>query len=100
MTFNVLGPSPAGLEPCDEARVLIERAQKGPSTAGLSREAARILNRKTVLERIIMQGPISRVELASRLGLSRSAVVEITGELLEHDLLRESGLGASAGGRP
>lgn len=56
-------------------------------------------NRKLVFDRITMMGPVSRAALARDLRLSATAVTDIVTGLLERDLVRESGIGESDGGR-
>lgn len=66
---------------------------------GFSRDAVRTLNRKALFDEVVMRGPISRLDLALELSLSRTAVADMAAELLERKLIRESGQGESAGGR-
>ena len=56
-------------------------------------------NRILILNLIRQHGTISRVDLASETGLSTAALTKITGQLLDHGLIREMGLGESAQGR-
>ena len=59
----------------------------------------RELNERTILDHIRTDGPISRAELARRSRLSRSTVSSIITELLAHNLVCETGVGHSMGGR-
>ena len=56
-------------------------------------------NRLRILDLIRRKGPISRVQLASIVGISTAAVTGITNNLLERNLIREVGLGESVQGR-
>jgi predicted NBD/HSP70 family sugar kinase len=57
-------------------------------------------NLRTTLELVSRQRATTRAEIARQTGLSRTAVSSLVGELIEEDLLRELGRGASAGGKP
>ncbi len=57
-------------------------------------------NAGLLLNLIWQERSISRVELARRSGLSRSAVAELVTELLATELVHESGSGEHASGRP
>ncbi|NOK59349.1 MAG: ROK family transcriptional regulator [Chloroflexi bacterium AL-W] len=59
----------------------------------------RELNERTILDHIRTDGPISRAELARRSRLSRSTVSSIITDLLAHNLVCETGVGHSMGGR-
>ncbi|MCR4405495.1 MAG: ROK family transcriptional regulator [Anaerolineae bacterium] len=59
----------------------------------------RDFNKALVLSLIHRQGTISRAEIAKRTNLSRSTVSNIATELLAANLVRESGIGQSQGGR-
>ncbi|EJY55501.1 ROK family protein [Alicyclobacillus hesperidum URH17-3-68] len=62
----------------------------------------RNLNRANVLREVRLHQPISRADIAKRLGLSRSVVSEIVDSLLTDGFVREVGTGRSTskGGRP
>lgn len=59
----------------------------------------RELNERIVLNLIRQQGPISRAELARRSNLSRSTVSSIINTLITSNLVHETGMGDSQGGR-
>jgi N-acetylglucosamine repressor len=59
----------------------------------------RELNERIVLNLIRQQGPISRAELARRSNLSRSTVSSIINTLITTNLVHETGMGDSQGGR-
>jgi len=57
------------------------------------------LNKSTILNVIRTQGPVSRAEIAKQTKLTPPTVTNIVGELLESQLVVESALGESTGGR-
>ena len=57
-------------------------------------------NTSMLLHCLCAEEPISRASLSRRLGLSRSTVSGIVGELLDAGLVEESHVAASRGGRP
>src|SRR5919106_2046017 len=59
----------------------------------------RQINRMAVLRLLQAQGPRSRIRIATALDLSPSTVSYVVGELLAADVVRESGLDKSRGGR-
>lgn len=59
----------------------------------------KLLNRSSVLRLIREKGPISRVDLAERTGLSRPTISNIVEELLKAKLVHEVGKGPSSGGK-
>jgi predicted NBD/HSP70 family sugar kinase len=59
----------------------------------------RELNERIVLNLIRQQGPISRAELARRRNLSRSTISSIINTLITTNLVHETGMGDSQGGR-
>lgn len=65
-----------------------------------SKSLIRQLNRSAVLNLIQHEGPIARVTIAKRLGLSAASVTSIVGELETLDLIHEVAQARSAGGRP
>nr|WP_139186946.1 ROK family transcriptional regulator [Sediminibacillus halophilus] len=56
-------------------------------------------NKSLVLETIKDHSPISRAETANRTGLNKGTVSSLVSELLEEQLISESGPGVSSGGR-
>ena len=69
-----------------------------PSLLG-NRDLIRAMNRSIVLNVIKTYGPIARVEVARRTGLSPATVTGITAELIGEDLVFEKDTGDSSGGR-
>ncbi len=57
-------------------------------------------NRATVLTKLFFDGPLSRLELSQATGLSTATVSNVTGELVEEQLIVEAGQVESDGGRP
>lgn len=71
-------------------------------TTSLTRHGLREVNREQALRIILREGPLARIDLAHRTGLTAAAISHITRELIEDGLLREVGpapgkrVGASA----
>jgi len=65
-----------------------------------NRDLIRAINRSSVLNVIKNYGPIARVEIARRTGLSPATISGITGELIRKNLVLEKEAGDSNGGRP
>ena len=59
----------------------------------------REMNEKLVLKTIIHEGTISRADIAKQLNLNKTSVSSIVADLIEKDLILETGSGASSGGR-
>lgn len=57
-------------------------------------------NLSTVLRRVYDEAPISRAMLASRIGLNKSTVSSLVEDLLERNLVRETGTDPKGAGRP
>src|SRR5262245_60009869 len=57
-------------------------------------------NRSTLLSTLFFDGPLSRLELRQRTGLSGATVSNVTAELVEERLVVEAGQDESDGGRP
>ncbi|MEI8200705.1 MAG: ROK family transcriptional regulator [Eubacteriales bacterium] len=55
----------------------------------------RISNRAEIIRCLSIQGPISRIELASQLGLTKMAISSIVSEMIEEGLVLEQGTRAS-----
>lgn len=68
--------------------------------AGSRIEHARIHNRRLVFETIFQRGPLSRVEMASVIGLKPQTISSITRELLEQGLIVEAGRSSGLRGQP
>jgi predicted NBD/HSP70 family sugar kinase len=60
----------------------------------------RRLNRGSVLRLLFLDGPLNRVELGRRTGLSSGSVTNLCSALLEEGLIIETGHEQSEGGRP
>jgi len=56
----------------------------------------RISNRAEIIRCLSIQGPISRIELASQLGLTKMAISSIVSEMIEEGLILEQGTHASS----
>ena len=56
-------------------------------------------NKSLVLETIRKESPVSRAEIATHTGLNKGTVSSLVNELLEAELIIESGPGESSGGR-
>lgn len=56
-------------------------------------------NKQKILETIRVDAPISRSDVAQKLGLTKGTVSSLVNELLEADLCHETGPGESSGGR-
>jgi glucokinase-like ROK family protein len=56
-------------------------------------------NKSIVLDTIKKHSPISRADIAQSVGLNKGTVSSLVSELLEEDLIYESGPGLSSGGR-
>lgn len=56
-------------------------------------------NKSLVLQMILEKEPISRAEIAQATGLNKTTVSSLVNELLEDELIYESGPGESSGGR-
>ncbi len=74
-----------------------------PQSTGPRRATTRDVrrgNRSAVMRTLYLDGPMSRYELSQATGLSQATVSNLVGELLTEDLVVESGLVSSDGGRP
>ncbi|MFI5834220.1 ROK family protein [Micromonospora sp. NPDC051300] len=60
----------------------------------------RVANRAVVLRHVRTHAPCSRADVAARTGLNKATVSSLVGELIEHGLLRETGLTENRVGRP
>lgn len=57
------------------------------------------INTSTILQMVRTKGPISRAEISKLTGLNPATVSSNVGSLMETGLVRETGIGASSGGR-
>ncbi|KYD21900.1 ROK family transcriptional regulator [Caldibacillus debilis] len=57
------------------------------------------INKTLVLETILNEAPISRADIAQKVGLNKGTVSSLVNELIEEQLIYESGPGKSSGGR-
>lgn len=57
------------------------------------------INTSTILQIVRSKGPISRAEISKLTGLNPATVSSNVGNLMETGLVRETGIGASSGGR-
>ncbi|WP_318615877.1 ROK family transcriptional regulator [Sporosarcina sp. YIM B06819] len=56
-------------------------------------------NKEIVLQAIIKLAPLSRAEIAQQSGLNKATVSSLVSELIDEELIYESGIGESSGGR-
>ncbi|WP_203248086.1 ROK family protein [Sporosarcina beigongshangi] len=56
-------------------------------------------NKEIVLQAIIKLAPLSRAEIAQQSGLNKATVSSLVSELIDDELIYESGIGESSGGR-
>jgi N-acetylglucosamine repressor len=64
-----------------------------------NKELIKELNRSLVIDRVRLQGNISRTDLAKETGLGLSTITNIIDELIKENLVSEVGTGDSQGGR-
>ncbi len=64
-----------------------------------SKELIREINKRLVLEEIINSGPISRADIAKKLGLTKATISSIVGNLLENNFIMEIGSSDTSKGR-
>lgn len=57
------------------------------------------MNKRIVLETVKQYAPISRAEISARTGLNKATVSSLVSELIAEQLILETGLGRSSGGR-
>ncbi len=58
------------------------------------------MNKRNVIQIIRDKGPINKAEIARLVGLSIPTVMRLTEELIDKNLIRETGKGESTGGKP
>ncbi len=57
------------------------------------------MNKEMVLNQVMESAPLSRADIVQQLGLNKGTVSSLVNELIEEDLIHESGTGESSGGR-
>ncbi|MCP1196475.1 ROK family transcriptional regulator [Acetobacter senegalensis] len=67
---------------------------------GAGQAFSRIYNRRLVFELLHQNGPLSRVDIAQRIGLKPQTISGITRELLDQGLIREAGRSTGLRGQP
>ncbi|MFT9049254.1 ROK family transcriptional regulator [Gluconobacter cerinus] len=67
---------------------------------GAGQAFSRIYNRRLVFELLHQNGPLSRVDIAQRIGLKPQTISSITRELLDQGLIREAGRSTGLRGQP
>ncbi|GHO81799.1 hypothetical protein KSD_95700 [Ktedonobacter sp. SOSP1-85] len=65
----------------------------------IGRKKIRAINQNMLLNLIRMHAPISRTQLQKISGLSQGTVVSLITQLIERELVIETGMAASTGGR-
>lgn len=70
------------------------------SLRGNDQSVVRALNRNAIFNTLHREGPLSRVQLKERSGLSGAAVTGVVAELIRDGLVAEREAGVSTGGRP
>ena len=69
----------------------------GRRATATARDSLRALNQNAVLQTVHLDGPISRIDIATKLSLSPAAVTGITAELIERGLIFEARQAKSEG---
>lgn len=70
------------------------------SLRGNDQSVVRALNRNAILNMLLRNAPLSRVQLKEHSGLSGAAVTLVVAELIADGLVEERATGTSTGGRP
>lgn len=70
------------------------------SLRGNDQSVVRVLNRNAIFNTLHREGPLSRVQLKERSGLSGAAVTGVVSDLMRDGLVEEREGGVSSGGRP
>jgi N-acetylglucosamine repressor len=73
--------------------------KRGRNPEVATRQTSRAINQQVILNVLLAHAPISRAQLARRLGMQRSAVGRIVGDLIELGLVRETPAGEVDRGR-
>ena len=74
--------------------------QRLPDVTGTNLEHSRIFNRRLIFEALYQSGPLSRVDIAKRVGLTPQTVSGITRELLDQHFIIETGRSQGQRGQP
>src|SRR3954469_7743297 len=79
---------------------MTERLEHGKGLQGANLEQTRALNRRAVFEAVRRHGPITRAELAQRIGLTVQGISNMAAELEEAGLIRQEGKRLGQRGQP
>jgi len=79
---------------------MTERSEHGKGLQGANLEQTRALNRRAVFEAVRRHGPITRAELAQRIGLTVQGISNMAAELEEAELIRQEGKRTGQRGQP
>ncbi|OCI94039.1 sugar ABC transporter permease [Rhizobium sp. AC27/96] len=71
-----------------------------PDITGTNLEHTRIFNRRLIFEALHQSGPLSRIDIAKRVGLTPQTVSGITRELLDQQFIIETGRSQGQRGQP
>ncbi|WP_412066496.1 ROK family transcriptional regulator [Rhizobium sp. SYY.PMSO] len=74
--------------------------QRLPNVTGTNLEHSRIFNRRLIFEALYQSGPLSRIDIAKRVGLTPQTVSGITRELLDQQFIIETGRSQGQRGQP
>ncbi len=74
--------------------------QRLPDITGTNLEHTRIFNRRLIFEALHQSGPLSRIDIAKRVGLTPQTVSGITRELLDQQFIIETGRSQGQRGQP
>lgn len=74
--------------------------QRLPDVTGTNLEHSRIFNRRLIFEALYQSGPLSRIDIAKRVGLTPQTVSGITRELLDQRFIIETGRSQGQRGQP
>lgn len=77
-----------------------EGRQRLPDVTGTNLEHSRIFNRRLIFEALHQSGPLSRIDIAKRVGLTPQTVSGITRELLDQRIIIETGRSQGQRGQP
>lgn len=77
-----------------------ETRQRLPDVTGTNLEHSRIFNRRLIFEALHQAGPLSRIDIAKRVGLTPQTVSGITRELLDQQFIVETGRSQGQRGQP